>query len=182
MKERLFAVPAYTTAEEIRALRKRLKLTQREFAELICCAKSTVERWETSKENITGPVVLLLQMLDRYTDYPKQLQIPKREYPLRLWYMYRQKPCTLIDVNEMEQRVCIVNYTDKLMFRAFGKVEDPDYRMYEEFLESRCFPASRDKMKLVLQDLDLPFYDPLMIIEKTAGRMAEDDFWIQIER
>ena len=47
MKERLFAVPAYTTAEEIRALRKRLKLTQREFAELICCAKSTVERWET---------------------------------------------------------------------------------------------------------------------------------------
>ena len=46
MKERLFAVPAYTTAEEIRALRKRLKLTQREFAELICCAKSTVERWD----------------------------------------------------------------------------------------------------------------------------------------
>ena len=35
MKERLFAVPAYTTAEEIRALRKRLKLTQREFAELL---------------------------------------------------------------------------------------------------------------------------------------------------
>ena len=32
MKERLFAVPAYTTAEEIRALRKRLKMTQREFA------------------------------------------------------------------------------------------------------------------------------------------------------
>ena len=182
MKERLFAVPASTTAEEIRALRKRLKLTQREFAELVCCAKSTVERWETSKENITGPVVLLLQMLDRYTDYPKQLQVPKREYPLRLWYMYRQKPCTLIDVNEMEQRVHIVNYTDKLMFRAFGKVEDPDYRMYEEFLESRCFPESRDKMKLILKDLGLPFYDPIMIIEKTEGRMAEDDFWIRIER
>ena len=89
---------------------------------------------------------MLLQMLDRYTDYPKQLQIPKREYPLRLWYMYRQKPCTLIDVNEMEQRVRIINYTDKLMLRAFGKVEDPDYRMYEEFLESRCFPRTRDKM------------------------------------
>lgn len=54
--------------------------------------------------------------------------------------------------------------------------------MYEEFLESRCFPSSRDKMKLVLKDLELPFYDPLMIIEKTGGRMAEDDFWIQIER
>ena len=53
---------------------------------------------------------------------------------------------------------------------------------YEEFLESRCFPRSRDKMKLILRELDLPFYEPLMIIEKTQGRMAEDNFWIKIER
>ena len=52
----------------------------------------------------------------------------------------------------------------------------------EEFLESRCFPRSRDKMKLVLKDLDIPFYDPILIIEKTQGRMAEDDFWLRIER
>ena len=37
-------------------------------------------------------------------------------------------------------------------------------------------------MKLILKDLGLPFYDPIMIIEKTEGRMAEDDFWIRIER
>ena len=182
MKEKIFAIPEYTTAEDIKDLRKRLKLTQKEFAELICCGKSTVERWETSKEVIKGTVVLLLQMLEQYPDYSKQLQIPSREYPLRLWYMYQHKPCTLIDVNEMEQKVHIINYTDNLMFRAFGKVENPDYKMYEEFLESRCFPANRDKMKLVLKDLDLPFYDPLMIIEKTAGKMAEDDFWRRIER
>ena len=41
---------------------------------------------------------------------------------------------------------------------------------------------TRDKMKLVLKELDLPFYDPFLIIEKTQGRMAEDDFWIKIER
>ena len=35
----------------------------------------------------------------------------------------------MIDVNEVEQRVRVVNYTDKLMFRAFGKVEEPDYKM-----------------------------------------------------
>ena len=33
-----------------------------------------------------------------------------------------------------------------------------------------------------LKELNLPFYDPFMIIQKTQGRMAEDDFWIQIER
>ena len=68
------------------------------------------------------------------------------------------------------------------MFRAFGVMEEPDYNQYIEFLESRCFPRTRDKMKLELKRLDLPFYDPLMIIEKTEGRMAEDDFWIKIEK
>lgn len=85
-------------------------------------------------------------------------------------------------MNEPERKVKVKNYTDKIMFRAFGVVETPDYDQYLEFLESRCFPSIRDKMKLILKDLDLPFYDPMMIIEKTEGRMAEDDFWIRIER
>lgn len=55
MQGKKFAVSDYTTAEEIKAVRKHLKLTQKEFAELICCGKSTVERWEVSKEKITGP-------------------------------------------------------------------------------------------------------------------------------
>ena len=37
-------------------------------------------------------------------------------------------------------------------------------------------------MKLMLKELGLPFYDPLMIIGKTKGRMAEDDFSIEIKR
>jgi len=37
-------------------------------------------------------------------------------------------------------------------------------------------------MKLVLKELDSPFYDPMFIIEKTNGRMAEDEFWTEIER
>lgn len=124
MKERLFITPEYTTAGEIREIRKSLHLTQKEFAEFINCSKPTVERWERSKEVIRGPIVSLLKMLQRY----------------------------------------------------------PEYDQYLEFLKSRCFPESRDKMKLILRDLGLPFYDPIMIIEKTEGRMAEDNFWIRIER
>ena len=37
-------------------------------------------------------------------------------------------------------------------------------------------------MKLELKRLGLPFYDPLLIVEKTEGRMAEDDFWLKVER
>ena len=96
--------------------------------------------------------------------------------------MYKQTVCTIIDIDELNRKIKIKNYSENIMFRAFGANETPNYVDYEQFLESRCFPESRDKMKLVLKDLDLPFYDPFLIIEKTEGRMAEDDFWIQIER
>ena len=65
---------------------------------------------------------------------------------------------------------------------AFGANRDPSFEDYEEFLKSRCFPETRDGLKLILRDLDLPFYDPFMIIERTQGKMAEDDFWIEVER
>lgn len=102
--------------------------------------------------------------------------------PVRMWYMYKNKVCTLIDVDEVKQIVQIKNYADNIMFRAFGSNQKPDIEDYREFLESRCFPRTRDKMKLMLRDLGIPFYDPYLIIQKTEGKMAEDDFWIRIEK
>lgn len=182
MDERIFITPQYVIAQEIKNIRKKLGLTQKEFAMLVNCSKATLERWETSKEPIVGPICLALKMLERYPEYVEGIKVPKKSTSVRLWYMYKQDVCTIIDVNEMKKEVCIKNYTDNLMFRAFGVEEHPNYEAYMEFLKSRCFPESRDKMKLILKDLDLPFYDPFMIIEKTEGRMAEDDFWIRIER
>lgn len=182
MSKKTFVTPEYTTAEEIKYVRKKLGLTQREFSELIGSSKSTVERWESSSSPIKGPLVLLLQLLDKDADYVNKIKVPSKAYALRLWYMHKQTVCTLIDVDEINQKIKIKNYTDNIMFKAFGIEENPDYHQYTEFLESRCFPRTRDKMKLILKDLDLPFYDPFMIIEKTEGRMAEDDFWIRIER
>ena len=52
MKERLFITPEYTTAKEIKKIRKELHLTQKEFAEFINCSKPTVERWERSEDVI----------------------------------------------------------------------------------------------------------------------------------
>ena len=68
------------------------------------------------------------------------------------------------------------------MLKAFGRNTEITFEMYEEFLESRCFPRERDKMKLKLRELDLPFYDPIMIVEKTEGRVEGDEFWIRVER
>ena len=182
MDIRLFAVAGELSGEEIRAVRKQLGLTQKEFAELVNVSVKTVERWENGEKPVIGPVVTLVKILTEYPQIPENYRIPKKEYPMRLWYMCGQDICTVIDVDEVRRMLKVYNYTKRYQYRAFGREEMPSFDQYEEFLESRCFPRSRDKMKLMLQELELPFYDPLMIIEKTEGRMAEDEFWIRIER
>ena len=182
MEEKRFALKETVSAEEVKALRKKLGLTQRDFAKLLGCSKPTVERLERDNTMTKGPMVLLMKLLDRDVEYIQTLVIPPKEFPVRMWYMYKDTPCTLIDVDEMKKIVRIRNYVDNVQFTAFGVKEHPTIEDYNEFLESSCFPRTRDKMKLVLRNLGIPFYDPYMIIQKTEGRMAEDDFWIKIER
>ncbi len=182
MKETDYVLPKAISPAEIKALRAKLKLTQAAFADFIKVSKKTVERWESGKDDVTGPIVALACILREYPEFEPKLKIPEKAYPLRLWYMYQNTVCTIIDVNEPLRKLKIYNFTGNLLFRAFGRVEEPSFEMYEEFLESRCFPRTRDKMKLELARLNLPFYDPILIIEKTQGRMADDLFWIRMER
>lgn len=175
-----YITPVQMTAAQMKAKRKKLSLTQKEFAELIGVSKPTVERWETSDRPITGPVVQLMQLLT--PEYVASITVPEKTLTFRLWYMYKEDVCTLIDVDEREQILKIKNFTKNKQFMAFGANENPSFQDYKEFLKSRCFPENRDKIKLILKDLNLPFYDPFMIIERTQGRMAEDDFWIKVDR
>ena len=98
-----------------------------------------------------------------------------------LEYMKDDKLSTRIYADYKTRTVKIENYTDDMVDRAFGVNENPTFKDYEEFLEERCFPRTRDKMKLILQDMGLDYYDPLLIIRKTQGRMAEDSMWIRIK-
>ncbi len=176
-----YAIPDFVVSKDLKRVRSLLNMSQREFALLIGTSKPTLERWEASSNKITGPIVLLLNMIENNLEYIDKLKYPKKELPLRLYYMNNQMICTIIDVDVKNEKVRIKNYTDKIIFRAFGINENPSFKDYQEFLKSRCFPETRDKLKLVLKDLNLPFYDPFLIIKKTEGRMAEDDFWIRIE-
>lgn len=179
---KLFALADQLSGEDIRSIRKKLYLTQRDFADLVNVSVKTVERWEAGDKPVTGPVVTLVKLLTENPQIPDIYRIPPRQLPMRMWYMYRDEVCTIIDVDEGSRLVRVYNYTNRYPYRAFGREEHPSFEQYEEFLESRCFPRSRDKIKWELRELDVPYYDPFLIIEKTDGRMAEDDFWIRIER
>lgn len=102
------------------------------------------------------------------------------DYTWRLNYMNGQQLCTAIFVDFRHEKVQIRNYTDKIILRAFGVKEHPTWQDFELFLQERCLPQSRANLKLILRDMGLPFYDPFTIIEKTDGRMAGDNQWVQM--
>jgi len=177
-----FVVPEAVSKFDLKKLRKKLDVTQAEFASLVNVSKKTIERWETSDDDIKGPITTLFNLLNNDIFLAEQLIEPVEKYPLRLKYYFRKQICTIIDVDERNRRIDVHNYQTELMFRAFGSIENPTYDEYEAFLASRCIPKERDKMKIQLRELGVPFYEPILIIEKTQGRMAEDEFWIEIER
>ena len=182
MEKGIFAVAEEFSGHDIKCIRKKLGMTQKEFANLVNVSVTTVERWESGKKPVTGPIVTLGKLLKENPQMAAFLKIPEKKFPLRLWYMCGNEICTVIDVDELNRKVEIKNFTSNFIYKAFGNNEKPNFEQYKEFLEARCFPRDRDKMKLILQDLELPFYEPMLIIEKTQGRMAEDDFWIKVEK
>jgi DNA-binding transcriptional regulator YiaG len=179
---KIFAIRNSIKGSDVKEVRKKLNLTQKEFSSLVNSSIKTIENWEMSDAKIKGPIVTLIKMLNIYPEFASDFKIQESKYPLRLWYMFKEEVCTLIDVDEKNRKVEIYNYTNDLIFRAFGKNEDPSYDEYQGFIESRCFPKNRDNLKVYLRELDIPFYEPLMIIERTLGKMADDNFWIKIER
>lgn len=93
-------------------------------------------------------------------------------------YMDRDEPVTLIDVSNAIQRIKIINFTDDMISRAFGIRLKPTWEDYEAFLESRCMPRTRYGIREELENMGLDFYEPVLIIEKTAGRVYEDSQWL----
>lgn len=99
---------------------------------------------------------------------------------MRMNFMNRNELCTTIDIDFKHEKIHIQNYTEQIPLRAFGVVTEPSWEDFEYFLEERCFPKTRDHAKEILKEIGVPFYDPLLIIEKTKGYMAGDHQWIMI--
>ena len=115
------------------------------------------------------------QIVGRYLAEPA----PAEGVTLRMTYMWRQRPCSVIDVDFMRQRLTVRNKTDDVLHRAFGVNQSPTWEDLDVFLRERCFPENRGDVKVLLRQLGLDVYDPLQIAEKTHGRTADDDMWLR---
>ncbi len=89
--------------------------------------------------------------------------------------------CGEILADDTAQTVCVRNHTNDFLKMPFGSNLTPTWEDYQEFLESRCIPKSRAGLREYLETLELDHYDPLAIIQKTQGRMAEDQLWLKVE-
>ena len=121
------------------------------------------ERFQTSR-----------QIIGKYLN-----EKPAEGYTLRITYMYQQHPCTIIDVDFLNQSVLIQKKTKDMHHRVFGVIENPTWNDFEMFLKDRCFSSTRGNAKEILKELQLTSYDPLQIVEKTRGRTAEDNMWLK---
>ena len=103
-------------------------------------------------------------------------------YKARYDYMLRDELLTSILADFMHEQIVVFNYSSHPMKRAFGVKKRPSWGDFVSFLEDRCVPRSRDHMKLILHDYKLDSYDPFAIVERTGGRMAEDERYIKLYR
>lgn len=93
---------------------------------------------------------------------------------MKFLYKWKEQVTTEIEADYRTKKVSIINHSDDCMKTAFGVNQNPTFEDFEGFLEDRCFPRSRDKMKLHLQELGIDYYDPLSIIKKTHGKLEGD--------
>ena len=89
--------------------------------------------------------------------------------------------CTKIAVDYNEKSICVENYVTNVLRTAFGNNQEPIWEDYLLFLEERCIPKSRAGLHDYLDEIGVDDFDPLEIIKKTSGRMAEDQQWIKLE-
>ena len=89
--------------------------------------------------------------------------------------------CARIAADETEKTVCVENLTADYLKLPFGNNPNPSWADYQHFLEDRCIPKTRAGLQEYLETIGLGSYEPLEIIRKTHGRMAEDDLWLTVE-
>ncbi len=108
-------------------------------------------------------------------------QLAKGHELRTLRFYDRDALCSTIYADFTGQTVVVENQAVPTIKTAFGNNPLPTWEDFQSFLAERCIPHQRAGLREYLEALGLDEYDPLAIIEKTGGRMAEDQQWLTIE-
>lgn len=99
----------------------------------------------------------------------------------RLRFYDSDRLCTAIYADFTDETLAVENDVDDPVKTAFGNNSLPVWTDFQAFLQERCVPKERAGLREYLEALGLDEYEPMKIIEKTGGRMAEDQQWLEME-
>ena len=103
-------------------------------------------------------------------------------HDVRILRYYDDKTlCSTIYADFTDQTLVVENEDVLMIKTAFGNNRQPNWRDFQNFLLERCIPRQRAGLREYLEAWGLEEYDPILIIQKTEGRMAEDQQWLTIE-
>lgn len=126
-----------------------------------------------------GAVIIISRRLD-----VEEFSVLKRaagHVLYRVCYYDGSVLCTVICADFSDHTLTAENHTTDPVKTAFGRNEVPVWEDFQVFIEERCIPRARAGLREYLETLGLVEYDPLAILQKTAGRMAEDNQWLELE-
>ena len=89
--------------------------------------------------------------------------------------------CSVICADFTDETVKHEDHIKNCMKTPFGNNKNPDFSDFENFLKERCIPESRAGIREYLDVLNIDSYEPLEIIKKTKGVMAEDQIHLELE-
>ncbi len=133
---------------------------------------------EMQRQNLSTKAIAEHFGVSRQTISKYLNAFPDGCYTMRMNYMFRQKVCTEIYVDFLNEKISVINRTDDMLRRAFGVIENPTWTDFNYFLRERCFPRERGNADKMLEAMGISDFDPIQIIEATKGRMAEDNQYI----
>lgn len=136
------------------------------------------ERREAELTFDGNQIILTRRLLAQ--EFLKQKQKQGHELS-RLCFYNGDTLCTTIIADFTDKTLVVENHIDDPVKTAFGNNPLPDWADFQAFLQERCIPKERAGLREYLESLGLAEYDPLEIIQKTAGRMAEDSQWLEVE-
>ncbi len=88
-------------------------------------------------------------------------------------------PCSVICCDFSDMTLAVENYVADPILLPFGVNTLPTWDDFMSFLEERCIPRHRAGIRPYLDSIGVGEYQPLEIIRKTSGRMAEDKQWLK---
>ena len=150
----------------------KVSLPSKWVAEL-CLADSKMEMAFDGERVIISPHLSMVEFLKKKKSLGHKLRV--------LEFYDGEVLCTKIIADFTDETLSVENATEHIVKTAFGKNEVPTWDDFQNFLEERCVSRSRSGIREYLETIGIEEYNPIEIIKKTSGRMAEDNQWIKLE-